>query len=223
MSREVIILTMAFIVAATAIAPVLDVVVSPPLNNTDSLMSQTIDLLAKCLHSQAQRCPTPGTEEETHCSGNFTPVGHSCLLIGKGEIVTWAEARSFCQGHESDLVVFKDANHYAATLDLIRQTYGANEKINLWIGGSDEAQEGRWVWHTGELMQRGQPFWGSICGIGVENRERCAEPSGGRGENCAGLFHRDNHYVHDFACDINISIGANFNPICEKTAIPKCY
>ncbi|CAL4138195.1 unnamed protein product, partial [Meganyctiphanes norvegica] len=144
-----------------------------------------------------------GSTEVAACSGLFTPVGDSCVLLALREKLTWAAARQYCQGLGADLVVFKDANHYSDIMDYIRIVNGENAAIHVWIGGSDEAVEGRWVWVNEALMPRGSPFWESL-------NNYVSEPSGGRSENCAALNHRDRYYVHDFACTLT------FATLCQK-------
>ncbi|CAL4069806.1 unnamed protein product [Meganyctiphanes norvegica] len=97
-------------------------------------------------------------------------------------------------------------------MHFVRVRHGDNKPINLWIGGSDQDEEGRWIWHTGELMQRGPPFWGTTGSYALE-------PSGGTGENCAGLYHRDHYYIHDFNCNINTIMSRTFYPLCEMSAV----
>ncbi|CAL4126543.1 unnamed protein product, partial [Meganyctiphanes norvegica] len=153
-----------------------------------------------CRGGKKCKCCIP---EVSGCGESFTPVGDSCLLLALSKKVTWAAARQYCQGLGADLVVFKDANHYAKTLDYVRRVNGENTAVNVWIGGSDAAVEGRWVWVTEELMPRGPPFWGSHDGYG-------SEPGGGTGQNCAGLYHPDRYYVHDFPCTTALAT------LCQK-------
>ncbi|CAL4069006.1 unnamed protein product, partial [Meganyctiphanes norvegica] len=165
--------------------------------------TESSKMLLQQLVDQTRPHDRQGSIEVAACSGLFTPVGDSCVLLALREKQTWAAARQYCQGLEADLVVFKDANHYSDILDYIQIVNGENAALDVWIGGSDEAVEDRWVWVTEALMPRGPPFWGS-------RNNYVAEPSGGRTENCAGLYHIDRYYVHDFTCK------NTFAPLCQK-------
>nr|XP_027238830.1 tetranectin-like [Penaeus vannamei] len=101
------------------------------------------------------------------CVSPFTQVGGSCLLLALNENHTWASARQFCAGYGADLAHFSDVNTYAAILEYIKtisMSYNLSKNVNIWIGESDEAVEGTWVWVTGELMPAGAPFWGNEDG-----------------------------------------------------------
>ncbi|KAK8732806.1 hypothetical protein OTU49_006936 [Cherax quadricarinatus] len=138
------------------------------------------------------------------CTAPFSRVGKTCLLLALGHQVTWAAARQYCSARSGDLATFSDANTYAEYLGYVNVVNKENAAVSIWIGGSDEAEEGVWTWITGELMPRGPPFWGSIDGYR-------AEPGGGRGENCCFLFHSDKYYLHDGHC-VNVKAA----PLCQK-------
>ncbi|XP_069156664.1 ladderlectin-like [Procambarus clarkii] len=139
-----------------------------------------------------------------HCTPPYTSVGKTCLLLALGDPLPWAAARQYCAARGGDLATFTDANTYAEYLAFVNTVNSENAAVGVWLGGSDEAQEGVWTWVTGELMPKGPPFWGSINGYRPE-------PGGGRGENCLIMYHPDKYYLHDISCGYAQSV-----PLCQK-------
>lgn len=170
------------------------------------VLTQVRDALSQVSETLTQRSQVGGNslvETRKTCDPPFSPVGDSCLLLSLDQKEDWATARQFCVGKGADLARFSDAAGYAAILDYVNKINSQNDMTDVWLGGTDEALEGTWLWVTGELMPRGTPFWGSTDGYD-------AAPDGGRSQNCAGLYKRDNYYMHDFRCN---GIAA---PLCQK-------
>ncbi|XP_069969368.1 type-2 ice-structuring protein [Penaeus vannamei] len=147
--------------------------------------------------SRGRPTPVPGS-----CPGNFASVGGTCLYLATHTDVAWGAARQFCQDLGGDLAIFRDANAFAAALDYIRNLATARAK-NVWVGGYDQIEEGKWIWITKEAMPKGTPYWGAI-GFG-------REPRGGAGENCALLYGTDDFMIHDAPCSWSCK------PLCQIT------
>lgn len=170
------------------------------------VLTQVRDTLSQVSETLTQRSQVNGkslVETRRTCDPPFSPVGDSCLLLNLALKSDWASARQFCVGKGADLARFSDAAGFAAILDYINIINSENDSIDVWLGGTDEALEGTWLWVTGELMPRGPPFWGSTDSYK-------AAPDGGTSQNCAGLYKRDNYYMHDLRCN-----GAA-TPLCQK-------
>ncbi|XP_063595739.1 tetranectin-like [Penaeus indicus] len=170
------------------------------------VLTQVRDTLSQVSEALTQRNQASGrsaAETRRTCDPPFSSVGDSCLLLNLRLKEDWASARQFCVGKGADLARFSDAAGYAAILDYINKINSQDEMTDVWVGGTDEALEGTWLWVTGELMPQGPPFWGSSDGYK-------AAPDGGSSQNCAGLYKRDNYYLHDFRCN-----GAAA-PLCQK-------
>ncbi|XP_069994184.1 C-type lectin APL-like [Penaeus vannamei] len=165
---------------------------------TTELLKESLETLVqvrdslKALGSKAEG----RTPESVVCVSPFTQVGGSCLLLALDELHTWQSARQFCAGYGADLAHFSDVNTFAAILEYIKTIsifYNLSKNVNIWIGESDEAVEGTWVWVTGELMPRGAPFWGTRDG-------NLPEPADDRRQNCVVLWKRDQYYLHELPC-----------------------
>ncbi len=83
--------------------------------------------------------PTPATT----CDG--TVADGWCFVAKKGE-ATWAQARTACQAWGGDLGTLRSADDNALARKLGDAACG---KVPLWIGLSDRAQEGKFVWTSG--------------------------------------------------------------------------
>ncbi|CAK8695841.1 unnamed protein product [Clavelina lepadiformis] len=114
---------------------------------------------------------------------------------------SWEESRRLCQGLGGDLaaVGMRDLtireNVGNALLPSIRK---------VWIGISDKAQEGEWVWIDGEVSSREVQQW------------HPNEPQGGRRENCAVISFPNVPISQavDVPCSISLPV------LCEKP-LPK--
>jgi len=80
--------------------------------------------------------------------------------------ISWADAIKECDGLGGHLVTIETM----AELAFIKKLAGSNR---VWVGASDAAREGRWVWRTGRSVPRirgvwtsGEPNGGSSCNYG---------------------------------------------------------
>jgi len=96
----------------------------------------------------------------------------------EASLAAWSDARSACQARGAgwDLASVRSAE-VAAFL-------GATLEAEAWIGASDAASEGTWVW-----IAAGDPFWlGGVDGVaaaGAYTNWNATEPNGATTTNCA--------------------------------------
>ncbi|XP_071541890.1 perlucin-like protein [Panulirus ornatus] len=145
--------------------------------------------------------PRPPPTDNGTCTSPMRRVGERCLLLALWERLSWMDARQYCAGLGGDLAVLTDANNLADTLHYINEINSERTEVSVWLGGTDQTVEGVWLWVTGDPMPRGPPFWGY-----VDNYR--SEPSGGKNQNCAVLYHQD-YYIHDTEC------SGTFAPLCQ--------
>ena len=111
---------------------------------------------------------------------------------------SWQESRQLCQNWGGDLAVqgVKTLQNRRKLLQSLLIDH------HYWIGASDIASEGNWVWLNGKRASSSELIWAS------------GEPSGHRNENCilvVGESDRtDTNRAHDASC------RENFLGICEK-------
>ncbi|XP_070001676.1 mannose-binding protein C [Penaeus vannamei] len=109
----------------------------------------------------------------------------------------WDKARIFCQQMGGDLAVFKDANEFAAALDLVK-SYNFDPETRVWIGVEDKKQEGVFVLITGEKMKKATPFWGRHPFVKY-----------GTHHDCGSLYGRDDYLIHETIC------SSKHIPLCQ--------
>ena len=102
---------------------------------------------------------------------HFNPAnGHYYEFVTTNR--TWNDARNAAQAR-----TFAGMPGYLATVTSAAENAFITEKTGgsaAWLGGTDVAMEGRWVWADGP--EAGQVFWTSACGVGA--RGTCAATGG---------------------------------------------
>ncbi|CAL4080952.1 unnamed protein product [Meganyctiphanes norvegica] len=157
---------------------------------------------------------TENPPQELQCKTKFSPVNGVCLHVDftireeglQQAGLSWTAASRYCTGLGADLAAFADANAYVDALNFIHRTNdGKDITMDIWIGGSDEANEGTWLWKNGNHMPRGTPFWGTQRHDNVFHQE----PSGGGRQNCAMLWYKNKYFIHDSECEDKAA------PLCQ--------
>ncbi|KAM9836625.1 C-type lectin domain family 10 member A [Aulostomus maculatus] len=152
-------------------------------NNKDQLLSvsealkqlselDTISRTVATLKCSLERIINNSTTGDGCCSLGWNLLGTSCYFFSKTPL-SWQEARDWCNGHESHLVIL----HTDEEWDFVTQI--ANPSF-FWIGLSDE-RTGKWEWvnQTPYVMNRrrwkpGQPDSWTGHGLGPGD-EDCAQ------------------------------------------------
>ncbi|CAL4136079.1 unnamed protein product [Meganyctiphanes norvegica] len=118
-----------------------------------------------------------GSAEE--CPLFFTEIGGCCYLFSSeiDKMGTWEEARAECQtigedtDHIMDLAEVGTSSDCSGDVQFMEMISALGEHV--WLGASDAAQEGNWVWQkTGEQLSLSNNLW------------FYSDPSGGTSENC---------------------------------------
>jgi hypothetical protein len=140
------------------------------------------------------------------CVG-FARAGTGYMLCyGSNRHATWREASTACTGRGMHLVRVDDAQENAF---LHEAALRVNFTGAIWLGGSDAADEGRWVWTDGT------PFWmgdenGMPVGGSYTNWDKSTnQPGGGSSQNCLEIQQATDKW-HDEDC------GQNSAFVCEK-------
>ncbi|KAI8503937.1 High affinity choline transporter 1 [Branchiostoma belcheri] len=95
----------------------------------------------------------------------------------------YSEARDTCHGEGGILATVKDEGTHNFLANHVRAT----TQQRTWIGLSDLATEGLWVWDDGTLLF-GEGIW------------KTNEPNGGRRENCVHIYTSRGYRWNDIAC-----------------------
>ncbi|MPD03236.1 Perlucin-like protein [Portunus trituberculatus] len=140
---------------------------------------------------------------EVECEGAFTEVGGRCVHVELSNSGSWHDSRNFCHGLGGELVNLADVQFYSDLILYLESIHMG--KMHFWIGATDIANEGTWVWTDGSATRMGTPFWANY---GVNNDQM---PTGGTDQNCAILDTNLHYYFNDAACEKTYIF-----PICEK-------
>ncbi|XP_048343348.1 C-type lectin domain family 17, member A-like [Sphaerodactylus townsendi] len=122
-----------------------------------------------------------------NCPSCWQEFQGSCYYFS-GNAKTWSKARDICITVNSFLIVIDSKQEQDFVVSKMT--------LPVWIGLSDEVEEGQWRWADGSPL--GQSFW------------KPGEPNNfDTGEDCAILLKENNW--NDFNCE------GKFHFICEKT------
>ncbi|XP_042883149.1 uncharacterized protein LOC122260105 [Penaeus japonicus] len=146
---------------------------------------------------------------EIHCCPiPYQNIGGKCLFVNPFGIKNWGDMNVYCQNTGGHMAKLDDANVLGHVFDYLVSNEGLGD-VYYWIGATDAAQEGVWLWHDGTAVTMGTPFWGDTYG-GLQG------PDGGEEHDCAFLKPNDHFFFNDYRCE-----GDNthsFGVICEYQA-----
>jgi len=137
------------------------------------------------------------------CPPGYEDINNDCLDFHPELLLTWHEAMAFCENvTDSTLASITSANTLRGVYEYVKK-FGLTG--SYWLGGSDLAFEGDWVWMDDTRIDRGTPFWALHQGLLGWSHE----PSGGEAENCLALDENRQYYFNDASCDLM------FHPVCQ--------
>jgi len=89
------------------------------------------------------------------CPQDFSLQGGQCIHVNTVDSLTWEDAGNACKAKGGRLLVPADANAFK---DLANANYDGRR---FWIGASDIANEGSWMWVNGDNLESGFPWAGN--------------------------------------------------------------
>ncbi|KAK8382384.1 hypothetical protein O3P69_015368 [Scylla paramamosain] len=158
--------------------------------------------LLSFLGTLAMVVATDVNSSNTECHSPFTEVAGRCLHIEVATTGSWHNMRKLCQDLGGDLVNLSDLQFYGDLILYIKSLHLPN--VHLWIGATDEAMEGIWMWTDGTPVRMGTPYWANY-------KDNVQMPAGGENQNCAMLDINMHYYFNDYGCS-----SPDISPICEK-------
>ncbi|XP_078614141.1 perlucin-like protein isoform X2 [Branchiostoma floridae x Branchiostoma japonicum] len=175
---------------------------------TDGLVEQVAELKERIKDTEPQPTDSPGTRlshllaeqknitdglqervaqleeriRDTDCPVGYQRFQRTCYRFSTDR-KPHRKARDTCHGEGGRLATVKDQE----THDFLANHVRATTRANTWIGLTDEATEGSWVWDDGTSLV-GDGIWGPY------------EPNGGTRENCADIYPSKNYRWNDHSC-----------------------
>jgi len=151
-----------------------------------------------CGHWNSAECTC--SSSDATCPGGYTmdSDGTKCYIVRKGQS-SWSDAATRCT-NEGDLrlAVITTANQNTAVQTAVTQHSG-----KAFIGLTDSASEGTWVWSDGSSYSY-NPGW-------VSNH-----PTTNTGQNCVVMRDSGNNVGKWQHVDCSKSINDNINFVCER-------
>ena len=148
---------------------------------------------------QPSKEPTDNPTMTTSCSGSC-PDGSWLTYDGNcyknmDVATTWSECEALCASEGATMLCIPDATTNQWVSNNIMTHYG-----DVWIGITDEANEGHWEWPAG-------------CASTYYDWASYGEPNGGTSDNCARMLYSSRpawgdrlcSYDYDCACQIPLS------------------
>ncbi|XP_028822898.1 galactose-specific lectin nattectin-like [Denticeps clupeoides] len=128
------------------------------------------------------------------CGEKWTPFGTHCFRLFT-RAADWAKAELVCRSYGGHLASIHSTEEHSFLVGLVKKV----RNISVWIGGSDAAKEGTWVWSDGSKWDFTK--WAP------------GEPNNaGKIQHCAQLWDKSNMNVDDLSC------GSKLAYVCAKKA-----
>lgn len=166
------------------------------LSRTDDLeeRQKTVGLELETLKSLPNEVLQLGnmqnTMRSTMCSlHNGRMLDGTCFFIS-GDLKTWSEASAACKAKEAQLATITSSTQNEFIISMAGQYPDYQNDLGLWLGATDLAEEGSWVWESNNKRVND-----------VFNNFRGMQPSGGPAENCLEIIQRYGWAWNDLQCD----------------------
>ncbi|XP_076735808.1 C-type lectin domain family 4 member E-like [Maylandia zebra] len=142
------------------------------------------------------------------CEEGWEKHGGKCYYFSISQL-SWKQSRDECRAKGGDLVKIDSREEQAFLERRVRELMKEGED-KFWIGLTDSAVEGRWLWVDGSLLDESLKFW-----AGKEpNNVTEGDPDG---ENCVRMGEEFEN--KDLKCWFDQSCLKPQRSICEKAGV----
>lgn len=90
------------------------------------------------------------------CPSPYVDIGGECFSFLTSEKETWNDALLACRQVSGELAAINDIEQLRALYLYLHQKEISSH--SFWIGGSDAAEEGKWIWTDGQHVPIGPPW-----------------------------------------------------------------
>uniref|UniRef100_A0A8B9KM82 C-type lectin domain-containing protein n=1 Tax=Astyanax mexicanus TaxID=7994 RepID=A0A8B9KM82_ASTMX len=98
-----------------------------------------------CIHLKTDIKTNFVFSPEQKCQNGWSQFGHRCFMIFKNS-ADWPASEENCVAMGGHLASVHSSEEHTFIVNLV---LNATSSDSAWIGGSDTAQEGAWVWTDG--------------------------------------------------------------------------
>ncbi|CAI5691479.1 C-type lectin domain family 4 member E [Oreochromis niloticus] len=133
------------------------------------------------------------------CEDGWNQNGEECYYFSSSES-SWNESRTECRTRGGDLVKIDSSDE---------QRFLQTKTGYFWIGLTDSAEEGRWLWVDGSPLNESLTFW-------FDDQPNSYPVEDPDGEDCAMMGHWGIMLWFDYPCKVTL------RSICEKAAVAVC-
>merc|ERR1719474_1841536 len=116
------------------------------------------------------------------CPTGWTELGGSCYMVAP-RTSTWYAAQTFCWEQGGYLAEITSMSEFS-----LLEQYLFIYETNYWIGLTDQAREGTWIWSNSHV-EATWTNWGP------------GEPNNIYGEDCVDMYNNMVHAWNDAPCD----------------------
>ncbi|KAL4233203.1 hypothetical protein ACF0H5_007887 [Mactra antiquata] len=145
------------------------------------------------------------------CPGGWIMHGNSCYLFGTNNRMHWGNANTLCKQQSSHLAIIDTDGEHNFLKQQLSQRIDPNihdgSDSAAWIAGSDNDNEGTWMWFNGLTNTRSQITY---------THWRPGQPDAGdhnHDEDCMCMVGKEGFEWEDYSCSENMFY------VCEKSAL----
>uniref|UniRef100_A0A669BA42 C-type lectin domain-containing protein n=1 Tax=Oreochromis niloticus TaxID=8128 RepID=A0A669BA42_ORENI len=178
----------------------------------ESNLTETLSKIKSCSTVQPT-CPGPKVINDPcyKCEEGWEQHGGKCYYFSIRKS-SWEQSRDECRAKGGDLVKI-DSREEQTFLERRLKDVMNEAEDKFWIGLTDSAVEGRWVWADGSSLNESLKFW---------NRNEPDNWNGTNGthpggENCARMGEKGG--AKDLKCWFDAFCSKPHRSICEKAGV----
>uniref|UniRef100_A0A669BIA1 C-type lectin domain-containing protein n=1 Tax=Oreochromis niloticus TaxID=8128 RepID=A0A669BIA1_ORENI len=178
----------------------------------ESNLTETLSKIKSCSTVQPT-CPGPKVINDPcyKCEEGWELHGGKCYYFSISKS-SWKQSRDQCRAKGGDLVKI-DSREEQTFLERRLRDVMTEAEDKFWIGLTDSAVEGRWVWGDGSPLNERLQFW---SGIDPDNWKghNGEHPDG---EDCVRMGEKGG--ADDLKCWFDAFCSKPHRSICEKAAV----
>ncbi|XP_026013041.1 C-type lectin domain family 4 member E-like isoform X2 [Astatotilapia calliptera] len=179
----------------------------------DNNLTETLSKIKPCSTVQPT-CPAPKVMDDPcyKCEEGWEQHGGKCYYFSISKS-SWEQSRDECRAKRGDLVKI-DSREEQKLLERRLRDVMTEDEDKFWIGLTDSAVEGRWVWVDRSPLDQSLTFWSKGE---PDNWNGTHEEHHPDGEDCVRMG--DQGGADDLKCWFDAFCSTPHRSICEKAEV----